>query len=85
MLQPIRIRFTALSYFETNIYQHVFLRGRTHANKAVTNRQTKFVNKHIITVLSVRLIQTQKYLQIPPDRWQKHTTYEYNDYPSFWA
>ena len=41
---------------ETNIYQCVFLRGRTHANKAVTNRQTKFVNKHLITVLSVRLI-----------------------------
>ena len=56
MLQPIRIRFTALSCFETNIYQRVFLRGRTHANKAVTDRQTKFVNKHFITVLSVRLI-----------------------------
>ena len=56
MLQPIRIRFTALSCFETNIYQRVFLRGRTHTNKAVTNRQTKFVNKHFITVLSVRLI-----------------------------
>ena len=56
MLQPIRIRFTALSCFETNIYQRVFLRGRTHANKAVTDRQTKFVNKHLITVLSVRLI-----------------------------
>ena len=41
---------------ETNIYQRVFLRGRTHANKAVTDRQTKFVNKHLITVLSVRLI-----------------------------
>ena len=56
VLQPIRIRFTALSCFETNIYQRVFLRGRTHANKAVTDRQTKFVNKHLITVLSVRLI-----------------------------
>ena len=39
-----------------NIYQRVFLRGRTHANKAVTDRQTKFVNKHLIAVLSVRLI-----------------------------
>ena len=56
MLQPIRIRFTALSCFETNIYQRVFLRGRTHANKAVTDQQTKFVNIHFITVLSVRLI-----------------------------
>ena len=56
MLQPIRIRFTALSCFETNIYQRVFLRGRTHANKTVTDRQTKFENKHLITVLSVRLI-----------------------------
>ena len=56
MLQPIKIRFTALSCFETNIYQRLFLRGRTHANKAVTDRQTKFVNKHFITVLSVRLI-----------------------------
>ena len=56
MLQPIRITFTALSCFETNIYQRVFLRGRTHANKAVTDRQTKFVNKDLITVLSVRLI-----------------------------
>ena len=56
MLQPIRIRFTALSCFKTNIYQRVFLRGRTHVNKAVTDRQTKFVNKHFITVLSVRLI-----------------------------
>ena len=44
-----------LSCFETNIYQRVVLRGRTHANKAVTVRQTKFVNKHFITVLSVRL------------------------------
>ena len=56
MLQPIRIRFTAPSCFEKNIYQRVFLRGRTHANKAVNDRQTKFVNKHFITVLSVRLI-----------------------------
>ena len=56
MLQPIRIRFTALSCFETNIYQRVFLRGRTHADKTVTDRQTKLVNKHLITVLSVRLI-----------------------------
>ena len=56
MLQPIRIRFTALSCFKTNIYQRVFLPGRTHANKAVTDRQTKFVNKHFITVLSVRPI-----------------------------
>ena len=56
MLQPIRIRFTALSCFETNIYQRVFLRGRTHANKAVIDWQTKFLNKHLITVLSVRLI-----------------------------
>ena len=51
MLQPIGIRFTALSCFEENIYQRVFSRGRTHANKAVTDRQTKFVNKHFITVL----------------------------------
>ena len=56
MLQPIRIRFTALSCFETNIYQREFLRCRTHANKTVTDRQTKFVNKHLITVLTVRLI-----------------------------
>ena len=42
--------------FETNIYQRVFLRGRTHANKAVTDRQTKFINKPFITVLSVRRI-----------------------------
>ena len=46
----------ALSWFETNIYQRVFSRGRTHANKAVTDRQIKFVNKHLITVLLVRLI-----------------------------
>ena len=39
MLQPIRIRYTALSCFETNIYQRVFLRCRTHANKAVTDRK----------------------------------------------
>ena len=56
MLQPIRIRFTALSCCETNIYRRVFLRDRTDTNKAVTDRQTKFVNKHLITVLSVRLI-----------------------------
>ena len=56
MLQPTRIRFTALSCFETNIYQRVVLRGGTHANKGFTDRQTKFVNKHFITVLSVRLI-----------------------------
>ena len=56
MLQPIRIRFTALSCFESNIYQRVFLQDRTHATKAVTDRQTKFVNKHFIAVLSVRLM-----------------------------
>ena len=57
MLQPIRIRFTALFCFETNIYQGVFLRGRTHANTlVVTDRQTKCVKKRFITVLSVRLI-----------------------------
>ena len=37
MLQAIRIRQLAvLSCFKTNIYQRVFLRGRTHANKAVS-------------------------------------------------
>ena len=41
---------------QINIYQRVFLRGRTQANKAVTDRQTKFENKHFITVLSLRLI-----------------------------
>ena len=46
----------ALCCFETNIYQRVFLRGRTHANKTITDRQTKFLNKHLVTVLSVRLI-----------------------------
>ena len=58
MLQPIRIRFTAPSCFDTNIYVRVFLQGllRTYANKAVTDRQTKFVNKPFITGLSVRLI-----------------------------
>ena len=58
MLQLIRIRFTALSCFETIICLCVFLRGllRTHANKAVTDRQTKFVNKPFITDLSVRPI-----------------------------
>ena len=59
MLQPIRMRFTALSCFETNIYYlSVFLRGvlRTHANKAVPDRQTKFVNKSFTTDLSVRPI-----------------------------
>ena len=51
MLQPIRIRFTTLSRCETNIYLHVFLRGLlcTHTNKAVNDRQTKFVNKPFIT------------------------------------
>ena len=36
------------------------LRGllRTHVNNAVTDRQTKFVNKPIISDLSVRLIKT---------------------------
>ena len=45
VLQPVRIRFTALSCSETNIYLRVFLWGllHTHANKA--NWQTKFVNK----------------------------------------
>ena len=56
MLQTIRIKFTTLSCFEANIYQRVFLRGRTHANKADTDRQTKFGNKHFVTVLAVRLI-----------------------------
>ena len=43
VLQLVRIRFTALSYSETNIYLRVFLWGllHTHANKAVTDWQTK--------------------------------------------
>ena len=41
---------------KNKIYQRVVLRGRTHTNKAVPHQQTKFVNKHFITVLSVRLI-----------------------------
>ena len=47
VLQPVRIRFTALSCSETNISLRVFLWGllHTHTNKAVTNWQTKFVNK----------------------------------------
>ena len=55
MLQPIRIRFTALSSFETNIYLHVFLRGLlcTHTNKAVNDQQTKFIKKPFITDFSV--------------------------------
>ena len=55
MLQPTRIRFTALSCFETNIYQRVVLRGRTHANKGFTDRQTKFVNKHVITFFKLQV------------------------------
>ena len=59
MLQQIRTRFTALSCFETNIYRRVFLGGllRTHANKAVTDRRTKFVNKPFTTDLSVSPIE----------------------------
>ena len=51
MLQPIRIRFTALSCFEKNIYQCVVLRGllRSPANKAVTDRQTKFVKQPFVS------------------------------------
>ena len=43
VLQPVRIRFTALSCSETKIYLRVFLWGLldTHANKAVTDWQTK--------------------------------------------
>ena len=43
VLQPVRITFTALSCSETNIYLRVFLWGllHTHANKAVTDWQTK--------------------------------------------
>ena len=43
MLQPLRIKFTVLSCFETNIYLRLFLRGllRTHANKAVTDAANK--------------------------------------------
>ena len=59
MLQQIRTRFTALSRYETNIYRRVFLRGllRTHANKAVTDRRAKFVNKPFTTDLSVSPIE----------------------------
>ena len=47
VLQPVRIRFTALSCSETNIYLRVFLWGllHTHANKAVTDWQTKLICK----------------------------------------
>ena len=43
VLQPVRIRFTVLSCSETNIYLCVFWWGllHTHANKAVTDWQTK--------------------------------------------
>ena len=44
MLQPIRIRFTALSCFETNIYQRVFLRGLTHANKYLQIAPDRFLS-----------------------------------------
>ena len=46
-----------------NIYLLVFSGGllRSHANKAVSDRQTKFVNKPFITDLTI-------YLQIVPDR-----------------
>ena len=44
-------KITTPSCFETNIYERVFLRVRTHANKTVTDRQTKFVNKHLLVLL----------------------------------
>ena len=43
MLQPLIIKFTVLSCFETDIYLRLFLRGllRTHATKAVTDAANK--------------------------------------------
>ena len=48
--------YSPVLLWNKHLHQRVFLRGRTHANKTVTDRQRKFVNKHLITVLSVRLL-----------------------------
>ena len=48
MLQPIRIRLKTLSCFETNLYLRVFL--RTHANKPVSDPQTKIICKETLLI-----------------------------------
>ena len=48
MLQPIRIRLTTLSCFETNIYLGVVL--RTHASKPVSDPQTKIICKQTLLI-----------------------------------
>ena len=48
MLQPIRIRLKTLSCFETNLYVRVFL--RTHANKPVSDPQTKIICKETLLI-----------------------------------
>ena len=45
MLQPIRIRITTLSCFETNIYLRVFLRTRALAYHSPIRKQKKYVSK----------------------------------------
>ena len=58
MLQPIRIRLNTLSCFETNLYPRVFL--RTHANKPVSNPQTKIICKETLLITVFVLYKLRK-------------------------
>ena len=59
MLQPIRIRLTTLSCFETNVYLRVFL--RTHASKPVSVGYHKIICKQTLLALCLPHIN----LEIP--------------------
>ena len=58
MLQPIYKNkiYSPVLLWNKHLATCIYVYLRTHANKAVIDRQTKFVNKHFITDLSVRFI-----------------------------
>ena len=63
MLQPIRIRFTALSCFKTSHYQPL-TRSYTHANKTVIDRQTKLFCKQTFYYCSLSSPYIRDYIDL---------------------
>ena len=66
MLQPIRIRLTTLSCFETNIYLGVVL--RTHASKPVSDPQTKIICKQTLLISLFALYKLSLRLRLNGDQ-----------------
>ena len=66
MLQPIRIRLTTLSCFETNIYLGVVL--HTHASKPVSDPQTKIICKQTLLISLFALYKLSLKLRLDGDQ-----------------